>query len=64
MKQETVEQTIKAAPALAGTVYSTITLNEMVAVATLAYVVVQLGFLVYKWYWDHKERMEKRDKGK
>jgi hypothetical protein len=63
MKQDTVEQTAKAIPAVVGTAYSTVTLNELVAVATLLYVLAQLGFLLYKWYWAHKDRMDKDGKG-
>lgn len=61
MKHETVEQTAKALPAVVGATYSTITLNELVAVATLLYVLAQLGFLLYKWYWVHKDRMDGKD---
>lgn len=42
-------QTVKAAPAVVGTVYATLTLNEWVAVATLIYISLQVAYLVRKW---------------
>lgn len=63
MKHETIDQTAKAIPAVAGVTYSTVTLNELVAIATLLYVLAQLGFLLYKWYWAHKDRVDNNDKG-
>jgi hypothetical protein len=60
MKHETVEQTVKAIPAIAGATYSAITLNELVMILTAVYIVLQMGFLLYKWYWDWIER--KKDK--
>lgn len=61
MKHEAMEQSLKAAPAVGGALYSTITLNEVVAAATLVYVVLQAAFLVYRWYWEHKEKRGKKD---
>lgn len=55
MKHETIEQTIKAAPAVAGAAYSAITLNELVMILTALYIVMQMAFLGYKWYFEHKK---------
>ena len=46
-----VEQAIiKASPAVAGTLWSSLTLNEWVAIATLIYVALQIGLLLPKYY--------------
>jgi len=56
MKVEAQLESLKAAPAVAGTIFSAITLNEAVAIATLIYVVVQTLYLLWKW---HKEATKK-----
>ena len=40
----------KITPAIGGTVYAGMTLNEWVALATLVYVLLQIGLLLPK-YW-------------
>lgn len=59
VKHETVEQVYRAAPAVAGTAYSAITMNEIVAIATLIYIIIQAGFLIHKWYWAIQDRKKK-----
>lgn len=54
MKLEFQQESIKAAPAVAGTVYSTVTLNEWVAIATLIYILLQTGYLLWKWHKEYK----------
>lgn len=49
MKTETVIQSAKAAPAVAGTMIYSLTLNEIVALATLFYVALQIAYLIWKW---------------
>lgn len=49
MKFEVQGETLKAVPAVAGTVYSSFTLNECVAVATLLYIALQAVYLIWKW---------------
>lgn len=56
LKQETMTEAIKAAPAVAGAVYSSLTLNEWVAVATLVYIVIQVIILCWKQYWAIQDR--------
>lgn len=56
MKQDTVDQTVKALPAGVGLIWGTVTLNDLVLGATLIYVVLQAAFLGYKWYWDYQDR--------
>lgn len=56
LKHETAEQTLKALPAIGGTAIAGLTLNEWVAVATLIYVVLQIGFLIWKWRQEAKAK--------
>lgn len=49
LKHETLEQTVRAAPAVGGTALSIMTLNEWVALATLIYILVQTIILVHKY---------------
>lgn len=41
--------TIKITPAAAGAIYSHLTLNDWVAILTIAYVVLQIGLLIPKY---------------
>lgn len=43
-------QAAKGAPAVAGALFSAVTLNQWVALATLVYIIVQLLYLVRKWW--------------
>lgn len=56
MKQETTFEAVKAAPAIAGATYSTLTLNEWVAAITIVYIAVQLVVLIHKHYYFVKEK--------
>jgi hypothetical protein len=59
MKGVTMEakiETAKAAPALAGATYSMLTLNEWVAVVTILYVLMQMAYLVWKWWHEAKAK--------
>jgi hypothetical protein len=47
MKEEAASAVVKASPAIAG---AAMTLNEWVALATIVYVVLQVGLLLPK-YW-------------
>jgi hypothetical protein len=60
MKHETIDQTLKSLPAVVGTAYSALTLNELVMVLTALYIVMQMGFLAYKWYNEHQDRKRKK----
>lgn len=53
-------QAARAAPAAAGAVASAVTMSEWVAIATITYVIVQAGYLVWKWRWEHIEKTEAR----
>lgn len=51
-------EALKAAPAVGGTVYSAITLNQMVAAATLFYILLQAAYLGWKWYGEYKAKQK------
>lgn len=51
LNEDTGLAAAKIAPAAVGTAWGALTLNEWVLVATLVYVLAQLGLLVPK-YWD------------
>lgn len=55
MRLEFQTETAKAVPAVVGTIWSGVTLNQMVATATLIYVVVQIAYLVWKWRREIKD---------
>lgn len=58
-KSDIVSEAIKAAPPIAITTAVTVgglTLNEWVAIATLLYIVLQSGWLVWKWYHAIKDK--------
>lgn len=57
-KNETYIEVAKTVPAVTGVIISGFTLNEIVALVTIFYVLIQAGFLVYKWYWDWKEKKQ------
>lgn len=56
LKQESIVEAAKATPAVAGAAYSSLTLNEWVAAATLVYIIIQAGVLVHKHYCFIKDR--------
>ena len=52
MKAEVVQEGLKASPPVTVTAWAWmngLTLNEVVAVATLIYIVLQAGYLIWKW---------------
>lgn len=55
MKAETVIEAMKGAPAVAGAVASSITLNQWVAIGTGIYIVIQALYLLRKWYREEKD---------
>lgn len=58
MKSDIVSEGLKAAPPVAVTVawFQGLTLNELVALATLAYIGLQTLYLLWKWYREIKRR--------
>lgn len=62
MKPEVVEQVTRSTPAVGGAAIATLTLNEWVALATGAYVVLQIAYLVRKWWCEEGERRGKKSR--
>jgi len=57
-------QAAKGAPAVAGALFSAVTLNQWVALATLVYIIVQLLYLVRKWWTEEVDRWRSQEKAK
>lgn len=55
MKTETVTEAVKGAPAVAGAVATVMTLNEWVAIGTCIYIVIQVAYLVRKWWREESD---------
>lgn len=55
MKSEFTTEALKGTPAVVGAIYSTLTLNEAVAIITAVYIVVQAAYLLRKWWREEKE---------
>lgn len=49
LKQETIEAGIRVVPAIGGATLYGLTLNEWVGIATLLYVLLQIGLLIPKY---------------
>lgn len=60
LKQEIASQGLKAVPAVVGTIYSAITLNHLVALATLIYVLLQAYVLLRRHMWEIQDRKKKQ----
>lgn len=55
---EAKAEVAKALPAVGGAAYSAITLNTLVALATLIYIVLQAAYLGWKWYGEYKAKQK------
>jgi hypothetical protein len=55
-KPELVNEGIKSAPpvAVAGLTVAGMTLNDVVLLVTIVYLVVQISYILYKWWRLHK----------
>lgn len=59
MRQEIAQQAAKSAPPATVTAFAwanALTLNEWVAIATLAYIGLQAGYLIWKWIRDIRSK--------
>lgn len=56
MKTELIQQVKAGAPAVAGSIWCALTLNQMVAIVTIAYVVLQAAYLARKWWREEQEK--------
>ena len=57
MKSDIAHESLKSAPPVAVTGWAWmngLSLNEVVALATLGYIVLQAGYLLWKWYREWK----------
>lgn len=56
-KSDLAAEAVKAAPPITvtGATLAGVPVNELVLWATLAYLVLQMGFLVYKWWRIHTD---------
>lgn len=61
MKTEFAVEAAKGTPAVAGAVASALTLNEWVAIATGVYVIVQVAYLIRKWWREESEYAKRGD---
>lgn len=54
-KSDLAAEAVKATPPItvAGATLAGMSLNDMVLIATLVYIVLQASFLLYKWYRIH-----------
>ena len=55
MKQEVQDIAVEAAKAAPGVVATGFTLNNAVALATLCFIVLQIGYLIRKWVREETE---------
>jgi hypothetical protein len=60
MKSEFTSEALKGTPAVAGAVASALTLNEWVAIITGLYVIVQVAYLLRKWWREEKDWSAKK----
>lgn len=59
MKHEIVQESAKATPPVMVTAWAWahgLTLTDLVALATLAYIALQAGYLIWKWWREFNRR--------
>ena len=54
LRESVAQEALKGAPAVVGSVTAAMTLSEWVAVCTMAYVIVQLLYLLRKWWREER----------
>lgn len=61
-KSDVVSEAAKAAPpvTVAGATVAGVQVNEMILWATLTYIVLQIGFLLYRWHRMHTSPRQSR----
>lgn len=62
MKTEFLSEAMKGTPAVAGAAASIMTLNEAIAVATGIYILVQVAYLLRKWWREEKDYAKQQGK--
>lgn len=65
-KQDILDQSVKGFIAVAGAALAKLTLNDLVVIATGCYVLVQMAYLLWKWYheWVDRRRQSRARKGR
>jgi hypothetical protein len=59
MKKEIAEEAVKASPPLVVTVGSWLaglTINEFVGLTTIFYILLQAGYLIWKWTKEYRQK--------
>lgn len=56
MNHDTAIEVARVSPAAAGATYATVTANEIIAWVTLVYVIVNLLYILRKWYFLEKRK--------
>ncbi len=59
MKQEITTEAVKAAPPVAVSVAAAtdaLTLNDWMLIATIGYVLIQAGYLIWKWFREWRRK--------
>ena len=55
-KHDLVIEALKGSPAVAGAIASAMTMNEMVMLGTVIYIVIQAMYLIRKWWREEIDR--------
>lgn len=55
MRQEITAESVRGGVAVGGTLATTLTLNEWIAVGTGIYIAVQVVYLLRKWWREEKD---------
>ena len=55
-KHDLVTEALKGSPAVAGAIASTMTMNEVVMLGTVIYIVIQALYLMRKWFREEVDR--------
>ena len=63
-QHEIVEQAARGTPAVVGAIAAAMTLNHWVALATLVYIIVQLLYLIRKWWREEVDRWRSQEEPK
>lgn len=58
LEKDYLVESARAVPAVTGTVFSYMTLNNFVAILTIIYIIFQLAWLINKWIWAQRDRKD------
>lgn len=60
MRDDIQIQAVKATPAVVGTAWYSLTMQEWVAIATIVYIGAQFLYLIWKWHNEHVDRKNRQ----